>query len=134
MTKYWLPLTYKPKIEPVLSGKCTQTIRPGDKYKVGDQTAFHGWEGKPYRSRWSFRTEMFDLNEVIDIIVFPDSIFDYITKMILTDEECDELARLDNIVPPTKKELLKVLGSMHDLEYGVDMQIIRWIFYQGVSE
>lgn len=51
-----LPLTYPPKVGPVREGKYTQTIRPGRKFRIGDLVMFHGWEGKPYRSKWSFRT------------------------------------------------------------------------------
>ena len=68
--KHILPLTYEPKIPDVISGKCTQTIRPMSNKKEkskGDFVMFHGWAGKPYRSKWSFRTPYWELTEVITV-------------------------------------------------------------------
>lgn len=64
MRKHVLPLTYAPKIPAVLDGRCTQTIRAGRKFKTGDLVMFHGWEGLPYRSKWSFRTPYFKIHTV----------------------------------------------------------------------
>ena len=49
--------TYEPKIKAVLSGVCTQTIRPLGKKIIeqGDTITFHGWEDRPYKSKWSWR-------------------------------------------------------------------------------
>ena len=74
MTKYNIPLTYKPKIPKVLSGECTQTIRAGRKFKTGDLISFHGWEGKPYRSKWSFRTPYYTVVNLVPIIIKKEGI------------------------------------------------------------
>ena len=50
--KWNIPLTYEPKIEPVKRGDCTQTIRPGRKFAVGDLVRFYVWKGRPYWSKW----------------------------------------------------------------------------------
>ena len=58
MRKWNLSLTYEPKIQPVIDGTCTQTIRTVGKAgrkSVGDLISFHGWQGRPYRSSWSWR-------------------------------------------------------------------------------
>jgi hypothetical protein len=68
--KHVLPLTYEPKIKDVINGVCRQTIRPKSKVKpkeIGDLVCFHGWIGKPYRSKWSFRTLYWKIVEVFDI-------------------------------------------------------------------
>jgi len=65
--KYTLPLTYAPKIPAVLSGRCTQTIRLERKFRARDLIMFHGWEGKPYRSKWSFRTPYWEVTEALPI-------------------------------------------------------------------
>ncbi|MFA4972418.1 MAG: hypothetical protein WC683_07375 [bacterium] len=126
MTRY-LPLTYAPKIPKVLAGECTQTIRPGHGKLVGEFIAFHGWEGKPYRSKWSFRTPYWRLTEVIDIEVFWDG--------IACDDhglqpwcELDDLARRDGIDPPTGAGLKAVFKQMYGRLgcCGFDMQILRW--------
>ena len=59
-TKHILPLTYKPKIPDVRSGKCIQTIRPKSNSKPkkeNDLVMFYGWEGRPYHSKWNWREE-----------------------------------------------------------------------------
>ena len=86
--KHILPLTYEPKIPDVRSGKCTQTIRPisyTKPKKKGDLVMFHGWSGKPYRSKWGWRTPYWKIIEAYDIyfsdttdrIIIRKSIDDY---------------------------------------------------------
>jgi hypothetical protein len=41
MKSHNLPMTYVPKIEAVFNGLCTQTIRMGRKYAVGDKLLIH---------------------------------------------------------------------------------------------
>jgi hypothetical protein len=125
MRKWNLPLTYVPKITGVLDGTITQTIRVGRKFNVGDLVSFHGWEGKPYRSKWSFRTPYAPLKAVIPITI--------ITRGITTPHEfrpwnlLDEIARLDGISPPTGEALSQVLQGMHRIaDEGIEAQIIRW--------
>ena len=126
--KWNLPLTYRPKIARVASGEIRQTIRPGLKYQVGDQVSFHGWEGLPYRSRWTNRTPYHKLTEVINIVVLQRGILDpwgYVFRW--TDPACHELARLDGIDPPTGEELGRLFTTMYDLpDDGMDFQVIRW--------
>ena len=54
-----LPLTYDPKIQAVLEGRCRQTIRLGSRFAVGDEIMFprvggpavftvNGRSGRPY--------------------------------------------------------------------------------------
>ncbi len=126
--KRFLPLTYEPKIQGVINGTIRQTIRKGWKLKIGDQVAFHGWEGTPYKSKWSFRTEYFTLNEVIDIRI-DDEGFDVYSDIVVAlqitkgEVTMDEIARLDGIDPPTGEELRSVLLSMGCIG---DAQILRW--------
>jgi hypothetical protein len=155
MTKKWLPLTYSPKIEPVLNKEITQTIRIKSKYHIGDQIAFYGWEGRPYRSLWSFRTPYWRLYYVKNITILNAGIiagfdreeFDpefkeerygdsnYRATLWLWDE-LNWLAQKDGIVPNLYKpeylgyELREILcdmnGSMAWSESGVEAQVIRW--------
>ena len=126
MRKFNLPLTYKPKIPGVIEGSIRQTIRPGRKFSPADLVAFHGWEGIPYRSKWSFRTPYTSLIEVLDIEIE--------TRGILLPSgrarwaELDTLARLDGIDPPTGEGLKNVLFGMHPIHIGekLEGQVIRW--------
>jgi hypothetical protein len=129
MTRKWnIPLTYAPKIAGVLDGTITQTIRTGRKFSVGDLVSFHGWEGRPYRSKWSFRTPYAPLETVIPIQIRPDGIKTtgaygaYYRWSRLT-----LLARLDGIEPPTGEALRDVLLGMHKTpDEGIEAQILRW--------
>lgn len=128
MTKFNLPLTYQPKIRAVIDMKCTQTIRVGRKFKVGDLVSFHGWEGKPYRSKWSFRTPYFRLCEVIDISILPDGIG--LGETVYPWCKLSGLATLDHIYPPTGEQLGITLRELDNLDDKiVDAQIIRWDEY-----
>jgi len=129
--KHNLPLTYDQKIRGVVDGTVRQTIRIGHKYAVGDLVSFYGWEGVPYRSKWSFRTPYFELSEVIPIVLYPDGI--EIDGEITPWAQLDDLARLDGIDPPTGEALAGVLGevvkTMHGIppgDGGIDAQILRW--------
>lgn len=141
MRKYNLPLTYAPKIPKVLSGECCQTIRVGRKFEPCDLVSFHGWEGRPYRSKWSFRTPYFKIHTVWDVLVwktgilFPEMLegYDYSPEMFREWDCLDWLAALDGIVPATGEELGRVLLEMHELVPTennllgeLEMQVIRW--------
>jgi len=99
MTKYNLMITYEPKIQGVLEGTCTQTIRVGEKFKVGDYISFHGWVGRPYRSKWSWRTPYWEVIEVINIQLHNAGIYfcDEGRAYLWSDKEIDDLAILDGV-------------------------------------
>jgi len=136
MKKWNLPLTYAPKIPKVLDGTCTQTIRIGRKFSIGDLVSFHGWEGKPYRSKWSFRTPYWELIWVGDITAYPTE-FVYFPpgpsywgqKYLWNSLMGDRIAYRDGIEPTMGDELGRLLNSMHKIDkFGKEMQIIRWRF------
>jgi hypothetical protein len=114
-----LPLTYEPKIAGVIDGTIRQTIRKGWKYKVGDEIAFHGWEGKPYRSKWSFMTGYYTLTQVVNCVIKEWGM----VCLSLDYWHPDEIARLDGIDPPTGEALRDVLMSMGCIGQA---QILRW--------
>jgi hypothetical protein len=135
--KFNLPLTYAPKIAGVLDGTIRQTIRPGWKFMVGDLVSFHGWVGRPYHSKWSFRTEYRPLVEVVSIEIEPRGFVwmscDGRTEtdrgaMYSKWDELDRIAHLDGIDPPTGQALKTVLLGMHPIRDGENLQaqIIRW--------
>jgi len=136
MTKHILPLTYEPKIPDVLEGKCTQTIRPISYTKPknkGDLVMFHGWSGKPYVSKWSFRTPYWKITESIDIH-FAYSHGDEI--VIRKVDRCDNF----HTISKAEMNLIAVLDGFKNIEelfaefrrmYGSDVYekvftIIRW--------
>lgn len=120
-----LPLTYDPKALGVYDGTIRQTIRVGRRYIVGDGVSFHCWTGKPYRSKWSFRTPYMELTEVIPITLYPGGI--EINGDFKPWSQLDDLARLDGIDPPTGEALGEVLNEMHRIpDDGMEAQILRW--------
>jgi len=134
MRKHVMGMTYQPKIEPVLDGRCTQTIRKGRKVSVGDEILFHGWEGRPYRSKWSWRKRV-TVTTVINIIVHEDGIArppytsEFVSGPIChwEDNYCQELATNDFIDPPTGEALRDVLFNLNGAPGGPEeSQIIRW--------
>ncbi|MDD5076263.1 MAG: hypothetical protein PHS18_04165 [Sphaerochaetaceae bacterium] len=131
MRKWNLPLTYAPKITGVLDGSIRQPIRAGRKFSVGDLVSFHGWEGKPYRSKWSFRTPYAPLAVAQDIIIYSGGIafLDLNGDIMLYDgwRKLNRIAELDGISPPTGQALWGVLTAMHRIpDGGIEAQIIRW--------
>jgi hypothetical protein len=135
MRKHVLPLTYPPKIPAVLKGECTQSIREGQRFSIGDLIMFHGWEGKPYRSKWSFRTPYWPIWYNQGILVTEKGWFvslnhkGNLCSPVIPWENyrSDMLAAMDGIVPATGKELYRVLSSMHKIPVeGLRMQIVRW--------
>lgn len=125
--RHILPLTYAPKIPAVLEGRCRQTIRAGRKFQVGDLVMFHGWEGRPYHSKWSFRTPWWTVENTFDITLFLWGILTPSRVYQWNYWELRNVAALDGIDPPTGEELGKVLLSMHRIpEEGFPAQIIRW--------
>lgn len=148
MTRKWnVPLTYEPKIEPVRNGTCTQTIRPGRKYAVGDLIRFYVREGRPYRSKRKTITEYARIEATFPITIFPlgitfrdhsfdkyfypqcDHRFDDNKALAWNTFGLTKLAESDGIIPPTGNALRGVLikknGPIPD--EGMDAQIIRWV-------
>jgi len=137
MRKLAMAITYLPKISAVRSGECTQTIRAvrkGHKVSVGDEILFHGWSGRPYRSKWDWRKRV-TVTEVISINI--DSVMGvgapYLPKSNLLNwmswdsVYVTNLAVQDYIDPSTGEALRDVLfglnGAPDDPE---EYQIIRW--------
>jgi hypothetical protein len=134
-------LTYKEKIPGVLSGEIQQTIRtylrtsPDKVVKMGDTILFHGWEGKPYRSRWSWRLKV-KVDRVHYGTAYPDRIYiienpnskNVLNSFIWDSPEADLLAKRDGICPPTGLQLKNTLERLNGeiTIVGVGIQIIRW--------
>lgn len=127
--KWNIPLTYEPKIEPVRKGECTQTIRTGRKFAVGDLIRFYRWAGKPYRSKRETITGYMVITHEIPLFIHPWGIENGkdVAERYLW-EQCDKLAESDGIVPPTGEALRDVLVSKNGKipEGGIEAQIIRW--------
>ena len=142
MTTHILSMTYQPKIEGVRNGTIRQTIRLYNEkrpFKVGDKLLIHGWAGKPYRSKWSWRMEatvnfcpeinMIADKDVVRVPVWSHAIRDFAWVPVFWDQDyANELARLDGISPPCGPELKRVLETYHGkfTDEPVQMQVIRW--------
>lgn len=129
MRKHILPLTYAPKIPAVLDGTCTQTIRAGRRVQACDLVMFHGWEGKPYHSKLSFRTPYWKVEMAWPIVIHITGLSSTPTSIIheWNCRGCTDLAERDGIVPSNGQELGRVLHSMHTIpDTGLPAQIIRW--------
>ena len=133
MKKHNLSLTYAPKIAGVRAGTIRQTIRTGRKFSVGDLVSFHGWEGRPYRSRWSFRTPYAPLLSVENITIYP--LLGIVVHQPQGGEEvcpwggwaAASIALHDGIDPPTGAALRAVLLGLNPIpDDGAEAQIIRW--------
>ena len=136
--KYVKSFTYEPKIKLVTSGKCKQTIRIGDKIKKGDSILFHGWEGQPYFSDWTWRIRV-TVSEVIPIEIFNDGIKFKEPKEYFIgwdSETISGLARRDGI-SKLHESRGKSMGVLFNKMYpklpsisdkiGATAQIIRWM-------
>ncbi len=125
--RYWLPLTYGPKIQGVQDGTIRQTIRPGRKFKPGDEISFHGWEGVPYKSPWSFRFGPYSLHAVLNVVLYPDGIKYSFGKYPWSSRFVILTVKADGIDPPTGEALEKVMKEYHRIpDEGLEAQILRW--------
>jgi len=135
--KHVKSFTYEPKIQRVKSGEITQTIRPVNKWvnrvQVGDHILFHGWEDRPYRSKWSWRLPVKVTGvQRVDL---------YTAGMWICNEDdpslgvwwhwvgLDQIAWLDGIEDGV--EMGRLFNSMYSLpvlgdEAGKVFQIITW--------
>ena len=142
MRKWRLPLTYQPKVEPVLLGTCRQTIRVLTKNKKtgklaprkqeGDLIRFFLWTGRPYWSKQINLTEYEPLTEVHNIIIHNSSgimgLANYGFPIRWNSIWADEIAARDAIVPPTGEALRDVLIGKNGKipAEGIEAQILRW--------
>ena len=126
-------LTYAPKIPAVLSGVVRQTIRPiaftfrDKKHKLGatvkpiipgDKILFHGWEGQPYRSPWSWRLKV-QLNMIYNIEVFKEGIIHGDTGKLIKwrSRTMDATAKLDGIIPEGEESPGEAMGTLFNKMY-----------------
>jgi len=137
--KHYLAIIYQPKIPGIISGDIRCEIRVGrkDRYHVGDLVQFHGWEGRPYWSPWSWRTKFHKLIGVEEIWILPKKVKIW-QEAVPEDgtpeqwigiswEHLDRLAERDGIVPATGLELRKVLTVTSGLDPRGDCgQILEW--------
>ena len=141
MSTHIRSFTYAPKIKAVLDGRCRQTIRKEKKTMElpGDHIIFHGWSGKPYRSKWSWRKTV-KVTEVL--IVYLDEngiqpIGGHLKGLYLTgdvyswdSELAAVLAKEDFIDPPTGPALKETLKKLNQKgEWEGFYRVIRWVDY-----
>ena len=129
--KWNLPLTYEPKIQPVIDHRCYQSIRIGRKFEVPDLVRFYIWLGKPYRSKRKTITGYMPIKMIYPINIYPWGIENGKPGMEgerFLWEQCDLLAESDYIVPPTGEALRDVLIEKNGKipEKGIAAQVIRW--------
>ena len=126
--------TYKEKIPGVLSGDIRQTMRvylrnaPEKSVSEGDTILFHGWEGRPYRSPWSWRLRVKVLKAPL-CQAYPEGIYYPDGHLIPWDSVfANLLAKLDGIKPAKGTELKAVLERLNGpiTEVGVGLQVITW--------
>lgn len=135
MKKHVMALTYEPKIEPVKDGRCTQTIRKGERVAVGDEILFHGWEDKAYKSSWNNRLRVV-VKSVEYIYVSEEGVcfYDSVYKQDWNLKEwgsfiVNALSINDFISPSTGEELRNVLFKLNGdkaPKKPEKYQIIKW--------
>lgn len=128
MKKHVMAITYTPKIESVISGECRQTIRKGRKFSVGDSILIHGWEGRPYRSKWSWRMRV-EVQHIQNISIDARGIHraSHAIPIRWGSETLKEIVEMDFIKPATGDELKTVLFGLNGIPTEPEpYQIIRW--------
>ena len=123
MARYVKGFTYTPKIEGVKNGTITQTIRRLTNIKPGDTILFHGWKGKPYKSKWDWRLRVVIIS-VNKGEMRKNGFYSYPKFYDWDGAEIAEIARLDGINPPTGRELKRVLEQFYN--EGAELDIITW--------
>ena len=119
MKKHNIALTYAPKIEAVLDGRCRQTIRRGRKYKVNDFITI-------IRTPQGFSPQ-YQLVDVIDVVVDKQKGFLIFEKWYSWDSQTvTKLAEMDYIDPPCGEKLKRVLYGYYPKQDRFEAQIIRW--------
>ena len=126
MRKHVMAITYQPKIEPVKDGRCTQTIRKGRNVSVDDKILFHGWAGRPYRSKWDWRKRVV-VYEVIYAELSSQGMYIDGVLHAWTSWYPARLAEYDFIDPPTGEALRDVLFGIYGApDSPEEYQIIKW--------
>ena len=129
MSRHVMALIYPHKIAAVRSGDCKQTIRRVGKriIKPSDVITLHGWQGKPYSSKWSWRKEVV-VSEVIHIEISKDGMFIEGTLYEWDSWYPTRLAEYDYILPAKGEELRDVLFRLHGgvPDEPIDCIVIRW--------
>ena len=124
--KHVMALTYEPKIDSVRAGNCTQAIRPDKDKDIerSDTILFHGWEGRPYRSKWDWRYGPVVVKQVIRIRLYPEGVYYQDTEKMVPWERCEPLANLDGI--DTWLNMRDYFMEHNSLKRGPAFVIIRW--------
>ena len=125
--KHVMSLSYQPKIRAVFSGVCKQTIRRGNRFRVGDEILLHTWTGKPYRSPWGERLRVVVTR--VDVISVEENGYrcDGGRSWVGWDSViADMVAGRDGIASGV--ELRDVLKRLNNIKYfdGQTFQIICW--------
>lgn len=127
--------TYEPKIKGVLDGSIKQTIRPSGKVPVkrGDTIRFHGWEGRPYFSKWSWQIRV-KVSRVNNIKMLHHGILE--GGIFFRWESLNLVAEADGIEQKEGMNHGESMGVLFNKMYrkelnenemkGIDMQIIHW--------
>lgn len=131
--KHVLALTYEPKIPDVRAGKCTQTIRPCSQRprRKDDLIMFHGWSGKPYRSKWNWRTPYWNVIEVLPIMIGSDFVE---SNPFLWDKLHDfDTEEMNNLAIRDGFKNFDEMYKQFELMYGSRLEdmvfeVIRWNF------
>jgi len=133
MKKHIMSMTYEPKIEPVQSGECTQSIRKDLKFKEGDSIMIHGWSGTPYYSKWNGKMRVTVTKAIPIMIDLSLGIGTQQPEINLTKWNAwdsafvDDLAKRDFIDPPNGHALRDVLFKLNDEPDGPAWyQVVRW--------
>jgi len=145
--KHISALTYEPKVFDVRNGICIQTIRPKSETRpknIGDYIMFHGWEGKPYHSKWSWRTPYWEIietffikfmkitsNDTVALLKYYSSIkpfSDEINNWYRLDfDQMNDIAILDGF--KAFEQMATILQEMYGSEmFNEVFQAIRWDF------
>lgn len=127
MSKHVLSITYPPKIKPVETGTCKQTIRKGRKMAVGDPLLIHGWvNNKAYRAKWSWRIYT-QIKKVLPITVDHDGFLSAGIHVKWTGRIADKLAKEDCIEPATGIALRDALFAIYgEPTEPQEYQIVAW--------
>jgi len=143
MANHVKAFTYKPKIQSVLEGIIKQTIRPlGNKpVEESDTILFHGWEGRPYHSSWTWRMKVL-VSNVQEIEIFQEGIiwmgnffyWKHLSHLAIKDgiEKLNGMNHGESMGHYLKTNY-KLQSRSEDNE-GMKGQIIRWKEYDVLTK